>query len=358
MNPVAERSEVAASDKPVRTFIACVRCKSRKRRCDGRTPKCANCVANSAECVYAPERKTRGRGKKPPKKTRSHEKPLDEAPFTSSSTDFLSGDRTGLHRTAISTIPSTSLDGVLSEAPSSTTVNFGARSAVPAPASLAHTPTPQRAGIGNSFPIFPNFLLPVEFIPQLKNYRIRAEEAALAQKFMPLMPYHMARRLVKNSFADIMANHRLFDESSFLTLLDTQYAGSDLHHPGENPARWAAVNAIVALAIRAKTAAGSEDAFSDVMNGFYKNATTVLPELILREPTLLSMRALLTMAVFAWGVPDTRASAMLAVNAWHQLEFLCPGLAQARDILELGALERVKYICEALSILDRDNLLG
>ncbi len=43
---------------------ACLHCKARKRRCDGKTPACTNCIAHGAECNYAPVRKTRGPGKR------------------------------------------------------------------------------------------------------------------------------------------------------------------------------------------------------------------------------------------------------------------------------------------------------
>lgn len=43
---------------------ACARCKRRKIRCDGNTPKCANCAKGDDECIYAAEVKRRGVGKR------------------------------------------------------------------------------------------------------------------------------------------------------------------------------------------------------------------------------------------------------------------------------------------------------
>lgn len=131
------------------------------------------------------------------------------------------------------------------------------------------------------------------------------------------MPPEIARRLIQNSFTEVMAEHQLMDLSTFVKLLDAQYAASSVGSGG-NPARWTMVNAVIALAIRFKTAPGSEAALSDITHGFYQNATRVLPELILQDTCLLSVQALLTMAMFAQCIPDIRASIMLATNASRQ----------------------------------------
>jgi hypothetical protein len=112
-----------------------------------------------------------------------------------------------------------------------------------------------------------------------------AVEGIAARNFKPLMPLCIARRLVENSFAEIMEGHQLIPLSHFMTHFDAQYAASSLD-PAGNPARWAVVNTIVALGIQSKTASGSEAAFFDITNGFYQNATKVVSELILQRPCL------------------------------------------------------------------------
>lgn len=48
-SPKAARSKV---QKRVRTAVACRRCKSRKQKCDGVSPTCANCANSEADCQY------------------------------------------------------------------------------------------------------------------------------------------------------------------------------------------------------------------------------------------------------------------------------------------------------------------
>ncbi len=119
-----------------------------------------------------------------------------------------------------------------------------------------------------------------------------------------------------------MSDYRLLDFPSFMTFHDAQHAASVVE-PAGDPARWAVVNAIIALAVRAKMAPGSETELSDIPQALYQNALTVTPELIyINSPSLLSVTALLAMAMFARGIPGTQAFVMLITNASRQLELL------------------------------------
>ncbi|PVH76355.1 hypothetical protein DL98DRAFT_393911, partial [Cadophora sp. DSE1049] len=169
--------------------------------------------------------------------------------------------------------------------------------------------------------IFPEFLLPGTFDINLKAFKKTISQAIVARKYTPLMPIHVSRRLMENSFSEIFAEHQFIDFSTFMRLLETQYASSS-RDPSKCPARWAVVNAILALGVRFKTAAGSEAAMGDVVKGFYNNGIAVLPELMLREPSLLAVQALLAMAMFARGVPDLQAFVMLVTNASRLLQLL------------------------------------
>ena len=105
-------------------------------------------------------------------------------------------------------------------------------------------------------------------------------------------------------------------------LLEAQYASSSDEPALECPARWALVNAVIALGLRFKTAAGSEAAMSDVVDGLYKNGIAVFPELLLGEPSLLAVQALLAMAMFVRGVPEVQAFVMFVTNASRMLRLL------------------------------------
>ncbi|TGJ82895.1 hypothetical protein E0Z10_g5839 [Xylaria hypoxylon] len=174
-------------------------------------------------------------------------------------------------------------------------------------------------GARNRLPIFPDFLLPGNFDRNLATFKAQANEATATRGFYPLMPLYIIRRLIEIYFTDAMAEHQFITLASFMTLLEAQYAASAVG-PAEDATRWALVNAILALAIRFKTAVGSESDIAPVTDSLYKNATMVVHQLILQEPNLPSIQALLAMAIFSRGLPDVQAFIMLTTNASRQLE--------------------------------------
>lgn len=151
-----------------------------------------------------------------------------------------------------------------------------------------------------------------------------------------------------------MAEHQLLDLPNFLVLLDAQYTDSSVA-PAENPSRWAFVNAIIALAARFKIAPGSEAELSDIAHGFYQNAITVIPELILQDPSLLSIQALLGMAMFAQRISDTRVCIMLTANASRQLELFNVGRLTAGRMIEVEEEEQYQQLCRVVCKFNRDT---
>lgn len=120
-----------------------------------------------------------------------------------------------------------------------------------------------------------------------------------------------------------------------MKLIEAQHADSTTG-PGEDAARWAVVNGVIAIAGRFKTAAGSEAEMSPITLSFYRNASLVIHQLILQKPSLLSVQALLSMAIFARGTPDTEAFIMLASNAFNQLEILLRTRSSENPLLPLS----------------------
>ncbi|TRX91832.1 hypothetical protein FHL15_007385 [Xylaria flabelliformis] len=169
--------------------------------------------------------------------------------------------------------------------------------------------------------IFPQFLLSKNLAADIRALKTEIGNATSAGKYSPLMPLHISKTLVENSFTDIIPQPQFITLETFNKLLDSQYV-DDTTGPGDNAARWAVVNSVIALAGRFKTAAGSEADMSPITLGFYRNASLVIHQLILHKPSLLSIQALLSMAIFARGIPDLEAFIMLAKNAFNQLNIL------------------------------------
>ncbi|KAI1426159.1 hypothetical protein F5Y12DRAFT_296027 [Xylaria sp. FL1777] len=314
----------AKSEPPSKIFIACSHCKARKRKCDGSTPKCSNCVAHNAECNYAAVRKTRGLGKK--------NKGNDNANL--SPDEVIGSSRCPQDEEQV---------GLMITQPAAVDISNSGSSSL--------NVSPCHMGVKERLPIFPDFLLPGNFDRNLATFKSQLKEATAARRFYPLMPIHISRRLIGNTFTDMMAEHQLIGLSNFMELLEAQYIAST-EGPAEDAARWALINAVVALAVRFKTAAGSESEISPVTQSFYQNAAMVVHQLILQDPTLLSIQALLAMAVFSRGVPDAQAFVMLTTNASHQLEIF--GRRRFGEnpmvlVYEADGFQQVYEVCKKLS---------
>ncbi|KAJ8127283.1 hypothetical protein O1611_g6353 [Lasiodiplodia mahajangana] len=282
-------------EPPSRIFIACARCKARKRKCDGSTPKCSNCAANNTECNYAAVRRTRGPGKKD-KRTEAQENETDELCNPSNTPEF---PNLGAVDAAD---PGSSCGGLTNEV-----------SSTDSSSTRPHNKKP--------LSIFPYFLLSNTFAQDISTFKSEVLEATARGGFSPLMPRHITTQLIKHSFEEIMPEPHIISFKSFMQLLEAQYDDNTVP-PGHDVGRWAVVNGVIALAGRSKVAPGSEDDLAPIHLGFYRNAKLVLPQLIAQNPGLLSIQAILVMAMFARGIPDAEAFTMLMRNASHQLETL------------------------------------
>ncbi|KAK4232945.1 hypothetical protein C8A03DRAFT_39386 [Achaetomium macrosporum] len=311
-----------ALSKPSRILIACGRCKAHKHRCDGGKPKCGNCAVRGAECDYAAVRRTRGPGKK---------------------------NKKGAGTVAAANPPSG-----LPEPPRMPWSLPGGQPTEPTTASNSPPKTRTNAP-SNWIPISADSLLSSVYEHRTTVARQIDEVIAGRRKYTPLLPRHIASRLIQNSFDAIMADYPLLDLHSFVTLVDEQYAAcSTESDPADNPARWALVNAVFALALRFKIAPAAQDELAMYPRAFYRNAAAVLPELVLQDSSLLSIQALLAMAMFAQATfSDNSPSSvvMLVSNASRQVELLLQRARQGPlvlDATEEAQFRRVYGIASAL----------
>jgi hypothetical protein len=170
------------------------------------------------------------------------------------------------------------------------------------------------AKVKKEIPFLPSFLQPSQFPETLLMIRKTIiSQDKLTCKFTPLLPYAIAKTLITNSYPFIFPQTTpLLSLATILRYLGAQYAVNSTS-PAGYPARWALINAILALAGRYKIAPGSERELGAIVLAFWHNARGVLGDLILLAPPvveeegLVIIKALLAMALFVDGV-DGRVS--------------------------------------------------
>ncbi|KAM3516614.1 hypothetical protein NHJ13051_009743 [Beauveria bassiana] len=139
--------------------------------------------------------------------------------------------------------------------------------------------------------------------------------------FTPLPPKTHTVTLMASALRDLSELWPLFDGNWVLRVLDEQYAAgpADCH---DNPARWATINAIFAIALQWKTADSALNEMFSMSWAHFKNAFSIFPELVTRAPDLETCRAILIMAIFMLGTADVRTAHSLLTSAIHSSQVI------------------------------------
>ncbi|KAI4262317.1 MAG: hypothetical protein L6R42_002500 [Xanthoria sp. 1 TBL-2021] len=130
--------------------------------------------------------------------------------------------------------------------------------------------------------------------------------------FMPIPPQHEALSLCKDFFDNFNCMFPLFHEPTFMHLVNRQYS----RQPYEGSGWWASFNMALAIAHRIRVMSNLVPQEEDNKAWMYlKNAMGVLTELTMRNLDLLSVQALLGMAMFLLGTPNPQPSFFLVAAA-------------------------------------------
>ena len=130
--------------------------------------------------------------------------------------------------------------------------------------------------------------------------------------YKALPPKNEALALLKDFFENFNSMFPLFHEPTFMHLVDRHYS----LEPYEGSGWWASLNVAFAIAHRLRVMSDvhpkDED---DKAWGYLKNALAVLTELTLRNNDLLSVQALLGLAMFMQGTPNPQPGFFLLAAA-------------------------------------------
>lgn len=172
--------------------------------------------------------------------------------------------------------------------------------------------------------------------------------------FKPLPPKDEALSLFKDFFENFNCMFPLYHEPTFMHLVEKQYS----RDPYEGSGWWASINVALALAYRIRVMSNVVPQEDDQKAWLYlKNAMGVLTELTLRNTDLLSVQALLGMALFLCGTPNPQPSFFLisaAIRQSHSIGLHKRGSAFNLNPIEAEQRKRVFWIAY---MLDKDTCL-
>jgi len=172
--------------------------------------------------------------------------------------------------------------------------------------------------------------------------------------FKPLPPRQECYALLKDFFENFNCMFPLFHEPTFMHLVDKHYSLD----PYEGSGWWASLNVALAIAHRLRVMSnlvGSEE--DDHAWGYLKNAMAVFTELTMRNTDLLSVQALLGMALFLQGTPNPQPSFFLvaaAIRLAHSIGLHKSGSGFNLNEVENEQRKRVFWIAY---LMDKDICL-
>lgn len=169
--------------------------------------------------------------------------------------------------------------------------------------------------------------------------------------FLPLPPKHESLSLLKDYFDNFNCMFPLFHRPTFMHLVERQYSKD----PYQGSGWWASLNVALAIAHRLRVMSNLVPHEEDEKAwGYMKNAMAVFSELTMRNTDLLSVQALLGMALYMQGTPNPQPSSLLvgtAIRLSHNIGLHKRGTGFNLNPIEIEQRKRVFWIAY---MLDKD----
>ncbi|KAH6611206.1 Zn2Cys6 transcriptional regulator [Trichoderma cornu-damae] len=172
--------------------------------------------------------------------------------------------------------------------------------------------------------------------------------------FRPLPSKPEAMSLLKDYFENFNCMFPLFHQPTFMHLVERQYSSD----PYQGSGWWASLNCALAIAHRLRVMSNLVPQEEDEKAwGYLKNAMGVFSELTMRNTDLLSVQALLGMALFMQGTPNPQPTFLLiaaAIRLSHSIGLHKKGTGFNLNPIEIEQRKRVFWIAY---MLDKDLCL-
>jgi Fungal specific transcription factor domain len=183
-------------------------------------------------------------------------------------------------------------------------------------------------------------------VDHLDNHWMSDNETAQASfgssqqhKDQRLPPRHEAISLVQDYFDRFNHVFPLFHQHSFMRMIDRHYMRDREHYPEF----WAALNVALALSYRFRAMSSTIASDEDTKAWAYlQNALQVVPDLVLRNPDLLGIQAVLGIAVILQGTPNPKPASTLVATAIRMSQHL--GLQRKINESDRSTIEKEQYI--------------
>ncbi|KAK7948519.1 uncharacterized protein PG986_009405 [Apiospora aurea] len=169
--------------------------------------------------------------------------------------------------------------------------------------------------------------------------------------FAPLPPKVATQNMVLHSLHIMCRAWPLFNAQYVRAMIDGQFDAG----PGDchtNPARWATINTLLAMATQWKAANPLAKDVFPISWTYLKNAYSVVPELNLQSTNIQACEALLIMVLFMRRTADTRTSVILLSVVTTMANFLglqCKGPCLTADSRDSEQRNRIFWMIRILN---------
>ncbi|CZR65036.1 uncharacterized protein PAC_14936 [Phialocephala subalpina] len=206
----------------------------------------------------------------------------------------------------------------------------------------------QTTGIGMTSPAI--LLLSPKDWPKLSDHQLTHIKSTFSRHIIkPLPPKPQALFLIQRAFLGLQCPFSIFNQRTFLQRFESEES------PYEDPAWWACINVVLALAhrFRAMVCLNSTEEDREAW-GYFQNALAVTTELTMLNHTLTAVQALVGMAIVVQGSPNPGPYASLTASAMRLAQTLNLHRSQEGSGLPRELVEERKRVFWVAYILDRD----
>lgn len=184
---------------------------------------------------------------------------------------------------------------------------------------------------------------------------LNSVQGMLSRAEIPLPPFNEAKQLSAQYFDGLNRVLPIFERTSFMSTLQDTYSSVNK----VDPASWAAVNVVLALSHQmfANYSIGDSVNHESMTRSYLQNAMSVTDKLALREPDMLSVRALVGLAKVLHATSTPRAATMYVSMATRQIYHIGLHRSPQDGSLDAEALEWRHRLLWMAYAMDKDYSL-